>query len=543
MKDMTYGKSVSGAFLFVFSIAFFGSAFGERSGWKREEVELRLPNNMKARAIRYPEGKRPLTRGKMESRPVRRKAKKVLDRWDSDTNISIPEEVGVSIIDSPPLGGFVPWVVVTLTDERSDESDYSDYPETSVVGDYLAPDPAGDFAIGLFDTGASIHLASYGARQRMDITNDLLTPNPLIITGVTGEVETLVSYPIGVFATGVDALAPTSGTDPNAVIVDTSGMVGHTNVSIAVGKIPEPNLPDIPTVIGTPLSVNFNTVINTEQEITITYEGQTYSTPDIEFYEEGDPSIPNYTSYVPLRLVPEGSIDVQYFPDLLAIMDLIFRPLYPSMIMGTSMQSRFFINAVHLYEGSFDSEDKARFLLDTGAQITVIGDYVAANLKLNPEDAEFWVEIAGVTGEIVEKPGFYIDALEIEGVGEWLEFTNVPVVHLENEYIPGGDGTPLDGIIGMNLLMEYNLVLRGNYSAPELRFEYIANDIVGDIAPAGGDGEVNILDIVMLANCWLATSPPPSANWDSDCDIAPAGALDGKIDLFDFALMAEHWLE
>jgi hypothetical protein len=527
----------------VFGALFFltlaGVAHG-KTGWKREEVDLRLPNNSKVRAIRYPEGKRPLTRAKMESKPRRRKAK---ETRDADGIISTVEEVAVSVIESPPLDGFVPWVVVTLTDERSGDFDYSDYPETSVVGDFLASDPNKDYAIGLFDTGASIHLASYGARQRMNITNDLLTPNPVIITGVTGEVETLVSYPMGVFATGADALEATSETDPNAVIVDMSGMVGHTNVSIAVGQIPEPNLPDIPTVIGTPFSVNFSTVINTGQEITITYGGQTYSTPDIEFYEEGDPSIPYYTSYVPLRLVPEGGIDVEYYPDVLAIIDWIYRPFYPSMI-GTLLQSRFFVNAVHLYEGSYDSEDKAKFLLDTGAQITVIGDYVAANLRLDLADAEFWVEIEGVTGEVVEKPGFYIDAVDIEGVGDWLEFTNVPVVHLENEFIPGGDGTALDGIIGMNLLTEYNLVLRGNYSAPELRFEYTGQgNIAADIAPEGGDGAVNDLDLLKLADCWLGSFPPASANWDEDCDIAPEGQPDNKIDMLDFALMAEHWME
>ena len=43
------------------------------------------------------------------------------------------------------------------------------------------------------------------------------------------------------------------------------------------------------------------------------------------------------------------------------------------------------------------------------------------------------------------------------------------------------------------------------------------------------------------APAWLAT--PTSVNWDPICDIAPYPIRDGKVDLLDFAVLAQYWLE
>jgi len=55
-------------------------------------------------------------------------------------------------------------------------------------------------------------------------------------------------------------------------------------------------------------------------------------------------------------------------------------------------------------------------------------------------------------------PGFYIDTLEIPALGRWFRATNVPVVLLD---IASPEGGTLDGIIGMNLFVDCNLILRG----------------------------------------------------------------------------------
>ena len=97
-------------------------------------------------------------------------------------------------------------------------------------------------------------------------------------------------------------------------------------------------------------------------------------------------------------------------------------------------------------------------MLDTGAQVTVVGSRIAARLQLNPAAPEFEVEIEGVTGDVTMAPGFYVDTLEIPALGQWFKATHVPVVLMD---ISSPEGGTLDGIIGMNLFVDFNLIVRG----------------------------------------------------------------------------------
>ncbi|MHC4485343.1 MAG: aspartyl protease family protein [Planctomycetota bacterium] len=177
-------------------------------------------------------------------------------------------------------------------------------------------------------------------------------------------------------------------------------------------------------------------------------------------------------------------------------------------------------------------------MLDTGAQITVIGTGIGSRLGLNPANADFEVDIQDVTGETTIQPGFYIDSLDIPALGEWLSFTNVPVVLLD---VSSPEGGFLDGIIGMNLFTRFNLVLQGGgllgQDPPSLEFELI--HIIADIAPAGGDGVVNWLDLAAFAEAWLATTG--SANWNPNADMASTATNDGLVNFLDFAVFAEDW--
>ena len=226
------------------------------------------------------------------------------------------------------------------------------------------------------------------------------------------------------------------------------------------------------------------------------------------------------------------------FPDLNTFE---FVPYAPSVIAGNLSQSLFFVHSVDMVEGENIAYDKDRFMLDTGAQVTVIGSRIASRLKLDPDDPNFIVEIQDVTGDISEAPGFYIDSVEIPGIGQWLKYKNVPVI-LMDIYSP--EGGTLDGIIGMNLFVEYNIILHGGGmmldDEPKLEFERIV-PIPGDIAPPGGNGEVTGLDLEVLAGAWL--SVPGSDNWQAPADIAPVGAPDNVSDMLDFAVMSEHWQE
>jgi hypothetical protein len=438
-------------------------------------------------------------------------------------------------IDSPPVDGFVPLIAVAVTDERSDDTDFVAVPHTSVAGRYLTENPATDFTIGIFDTGASSNIISNAAAIRTGIySSDLLTTSTVEIKGALSSVFGIVSQPLGVFIDGLAAI------NQDTMMLDDSNMVGESNLSVIVGDTPAPNEPDLPTAIGSPVSVYFVTAISNENPISVIYDGNHYTSPDIQFYDHFDSQIPNYANRLPLNLIPTGAADVEYFPDFEGILDFVFQPGIPSNI-GSLLQSLFFVNSVDLYNGTNSSIDKNRFMLDTGAQITIVGTNVGSRLALNPNDPDFEVEIQDVTGYISIEPGFYIDSLEIPALGDWLRFTNVPVVMLD---VDSPEGGTLDGIIGMNLFTEFNLVFHGGgligQDPPYLEFERIPARLIGDIAPPEGDGAVNLMDIMALAQAWLAT--PASPNWNSKADLAPRFTPDSIINFLDFAVMAENWL-
>ena len=525
--------------LLITAVCWTSVVHAGRPGWQRQEVDWRVTGGGRIKAIRYPEQNEPLLfngKARHQRSIVRKRTlrKELSSKDQSFSMLSVPA-VMANVIDSPPIDGFVPRIAVTVTDERSDDFDWVAETQISVVGRYLTDSPETNFTIGLFDTGASVHLMSHAAANRTGLFDaDLITPSMTEIFGATNSVFAWVSQPLAIFMDGLAAI------EPNGMTLDDSNMVGQSNVSILVGDVPPPDKPDLPTVIGSPMSVNFVAAINNDRQISVIYDGNNYTSPDIQFYDHSDSRIPEYASSVPLNLIPTGAADVQYFPDFEAIMELIFRPGSPSNI-GGFIQSLFFVSSVDLHDGPNGAIDKDRFMLDTGAQITVVGSNVGARLGLNPANPDFEVEIQDVTGEITIEPGFYIVSLEIPALGEWLRFTNVPVVMLD---IASPEGGHLDGIIGMNLFVEFNLVLRGGglflQDPPSLEFELIPAQLTADIAPEGGDGVVNLLDFTAFAKAWLTTATSP--NWNPEADLAPQSRPDGRIDFLDLAVFAEYWL-
>ena len=426
-----------------------------------------------------------------------------------------------------------------------------------------------NFIIGLFDTGSSAHLISYADANSIGIfASDLVTQNTVGLQGAIGTVYAWVSQPLGIFIDGLGAIDPNAirsnktepnATDPNVTDPNASDpnipdpnipdpnatftdMVGQSNVAVVVGALPEPNQPDLPTVIGSPLSVNFVTAIFNDRQLKLTRRKIDYNSPDLQFYEESDSNIPDYQTSIPLNLLPSGAVNVQYIPDYDSIIwDLIFEPGTPSIIVGNSSQSLFFVNSVDLYDGTKSVIDKSHFMLDTGAQVTVLGRNVATRLGLKINTPDFEVEIQDVTGETTILPGFFIDSIEIPTTGEWLTFFNVPVIVLN---VASPEGGYLDGIIGTNLFTEFNLVLHGGglayQDAPYLAFERIRH-LKADIAPPNGDGIVNFADLAAFAAAWQST--PESPNWNPSADLYPSSRGDKIINFFDLVEFLNHWLE
>ena len=446
-----------------------------------------------------------------------------------------------NVIDSPPVDGFVPWIVLTATNKREAEEFWEAVTEPSYVGDPTSGiDPRTDYFIGLFDTGASTYVIGYENAVNAGLFNsNYLTENPISVQGVTGSVDAWVSIPYALFMDGLDALEPNEIGEAEFVLPTTDGMKGQSNISTIIGDDPGV-YPDLATAIGSPMSLYYATHIEVDKMVTVSHNGTDYTAPTISFH---DPNLnePNYPNYVPLELKPLGAVNVQWAPAL-DFLNFDYTPATPSIIMGNSSQSLFFIHGVDLTEGGKNAYDKDRFMVDTGAQVTVIGDRIAARLGLHPDNKEFEVDIEGVDGTSIKVPGFYIDSLTIPTIGEWLEFTNVPVLWLE---VSSPEGGKLDGIIGMNLFTQYNLIFRGGglmlEDDPRLEFKRIqTGPVTGDIAPEIRDGKVNLLDFSVFSTAWLATNT--DGNWNMDADFVDSGSSENIIDLQDLSVLADNWL-
>ncbi len=510
--------------------------------WQRRQVDWRAGGNRRIKAIRFPSGRTPPIGPKAQRKPSN-------PPEGNDIKIAASSEPTASVralaaaasadihIEAPPVSGFVPHIVVAVTDKASTDDDWVAQTHSSVVGRYLTDRPEADYVLGLFDTGAGAHVMGYAPAQRTGIiATDRVTDNQVELSGATNSIFASVSYPLALFVDGLAAL------DPNGMLSDDSRMVGQSNVAIVVGDEPPSGRPDLPTAIGSPLSVNFVTTILNDRQIAVTYDGNEYVGPDMRFYDFGDSRIPEYAGYIPLNLIPAGGMNIQYVPDYEAIFELIFEPGQPSIIVGVSAQSLFFVDSVDLHHGIRSALDKRRFMLDTGAQVTVIGSGIGSRLGLNPAQPDFEVEITDVTGETTIQPAFFLDSLEIPALGGWISYSDVPVVLMD---IGSPEGGYLEGIIGMNLFVEFNLVLRGGgllgQDVPSLEFKRIALPPVGDIAPGLGDGRVDALDLAVLAGAWLSTSN--DAGWNPRADLAPRQLPDGIVDNDDLTIFAAHWRE
>jgi len=546
----------------------------DRADWTRRQVDWRVSRGLRIKAIRYPQSDAPsFLQERIENRrrPVIRKrfvrpapAVKAAPGPRVETNADITDTsetlggsaVFMNVIDGPPIDGFIPWIVVTATNARQGELEMDAQPWPFVKGQFFTAQPESDYVIGLFDTGASTFVVGNEDGYRLgilDTTKRMLTGFETEISGATpGSVMASVTHPLGLFIDGLGALELAS-IDPNNpdnkdyLLLDRSGMVGETNISILVGQEVSGDQPDLPTAIGSPMAAYFTASFDNENPVTIVRDGEEFTAPDIRFYSGSEPNLPSYPNRIELQLRPENSTNVQYFPCLVGFMECPndeFVPMSPSVINNFNgpTQSLYFVKTVNLHHSGEDISTDG-FMLDTGAQITVISTATAGLLRLGPDDVDFETEITGVTGETVIVPGYYLDSLELPAFGEWLTFTHVPVIRLD---VPSPElGQTLEGIIGMNLFVDTNFVIHhgglAGQLSPHLDFELLPETIPGDIAPGRGDGIVDILDLAQLSQCWLATTV--DKNYTGKCDLYPEPVPDGLVNLRDFQVLAGHWLQ
>ena len=430
-----------------------------------------------------------------------------------------------------PLAGFTPYVAVAVSDEsENDELAFEHVLEHSYTGNRLSTQPGFPdmpFTIGVLDSGSETDILAGSAASALGVTKQL-TGYTLPIGGIGEDTITAdITAPLGFF------VASLSDINSNNTI-DRSDFVGHSNdMFLAAPAIECHGQEVVNSLVGRSLIGFYTTSIINDQRSSVTLDGRKYSGPKVEFRTAGNISgIPDYTKRIPIGVLDSSSaqetlVTTASFYDASSLgLDLVI----PTILSMSEAYIPF--GACFGVEIELTQNGRTRtynFILDTGAQSTVITTDTADNLGL-PLTGEFSVEVCGVSGSISNVPGYYIDQADIYGSGGALSFSHVPV-------IVSDFGTSFDGILGMNFFYDRNITL-----APEINSLgascklYVSDPIDFADADFNNDGFVNMEDFAAFSTSWL--SEFNDANYNIEHDLF----LSDTVDFNDLDLFLQNWM-
>lgn len=421
-----------------------------------------------------------------------------------------------------PINGFSPLVAMVLTDHaQAGEFEWEHLVRHTMTGTPLTGTSSPSFVVGLFDSGSVIDLLSYCDHATLGLDGSWMTGNTIPLQGASGTVNADITYPLGIYANGLQIIQP-DGT------LDTSALVGHGNVAAAATP-PEAcgDGPELPCVVGNTFTGFFSTVIRVDEPISVQVGNETYTSPKVDVLPLDDPSVPTLARNIRMNVSGPGAITTaSYYGD-------IFNPDNPDVPWFPTLFSS--ANTAIPLGGGFYSEmgvlegepgptnplQEMRVLVDTGAQACIMTTGMAASLSL-PTTPDFTIEVLGIGGTQQDVPGYYIDYVKINAFGGALEFSRVPFVVLE---LSSPDGEEFDGVMGMNLFWNRNIVFDPNLLGDgAIR---VSDPVLAD-ADFDRDTDVDSDDVSLFAACMTGPGIPQPAveclqqdldgDGDVDCD-------------------------
>ena len=103
-----------------------------------------------------------------------------------------------------PIAGFLPYLAVALSNKaQPGEFQYAHVLTTSVLGTPLHAPLDQGYAIGILDTGGTVHLAGHCDRSALGLTAAWFTGNTVPLGGAGGQIDADVTQPLGLFAAGI----------------------------------------------------------------------------------------------------------------------------------------------------------------------------------------------------------------------------------------------------------------------------------------------------------------------------------------------------
>jgi hypothetical protein len=361
-----------------------------------------------------------------------------------------------------PLGGFIPFVGIGLTDQYKDSFDATFFiadKETSMVGTPLTGNVSPFHDIALLDTGAATHILTPQASGINGFNidgNDFDGTNTQIIGGATGQQLLDINDPLAIFAAGLgDRVSAGS-----SLVMNTAAFRGQSSFATLSGRAGW----TLPNILGLPMAAQHSITIKNSEPQIFTLGGRTVRTPQVEFGDLGEGG-DGIVRRAPLKIRPgasfiTGPIYVQNLDIFGGNLEFHEDPLSPTVVQNGAL----YVD-VDMANGNRSFQDK-EFLFDTGADMTVVSEITAARLGFDPvlDTPDFILEVEGSGGVAGGIPGFYLDELNIDTVGGTFTLHNVPIAVLDVTN-PGDPGNVIDGIIGMHLFTGRDLKIDANPSA------------------------------------------------------------------------------
>ncbi|MGI9429008.1 MAG: aspartyl protease family protein, partial [Bythopirellula sp.] len=405
-----------------------------------------------------------------------------------------------------PLGGFIPFVGIGLTDEFKDAGTdltgafFLADQELFMVGDPLSGTGSPYYDIALLDTGAATHIltAQASGTSGFDIDgNDFDGTNIQQIGGATGLINLEINDPLAIYAAGLGDRTSAGA----SLQMDSSALRGQSSVA----TLSAPTQWALPNILGLPMAAHHAIHIKNSEPQLFEFNQRTVRTPQVDFFDLGTGDQQGILRRTDLKIRPgssfiAGPLYIQNLDIFGGNFDFHENPLSPTIIENGAM----FID-VDLANGAKSLQDK-ELLFDTGADLTVVSELTAARLGFDPvlDEPDFVLEVEGSGGVSSGIPGFYLDELNIDTVGGSFTMANVPIAVLDVTN-PNDPGNTIDGILGMHLFTGRDLVI----------------DINPSIGQGGSGPSLYISDPVTEAHAW--SSNATSANWATPSSWSAAG--------------------
>ncbi len=367
-----------------------------------------------------------------------------------------PQQMTIALpLQSPPINGFVPQVIFGLTDEKTaDDFDWEAQRSIVPQGSSLPVSHPPKYFSAVFDSGSNTHLFSFDTYIEMDIPDSgRVGAHTAELVGANGSEEAEISDPLGVYVTGLgNAVSPVT----TALTPKSGTLRGQYNTSILTAYEDSA----LPNIVGSPMLAQFQVGIRNTRPHHLVVNSQPIDSPHVTMGNIDTPAPNNqWVRLTVTKASPSGTVATPtYIPSFDDFEDLSDNPSNPTF-WNALMSSA---NGSHT-GGSFSGQP---FLFDTGAQVTVLSEDTASSVGFysagpNPSTPDFYVEIAGVGGQVDQVPGFYMQSLSISTNGGPITWNNVPVIVYDVVDPTDGDGF-VPGILGMNLFTDRDLIINGN---------------------------------------------------------------------------------